>query len=103
MVGLGYLAERSSQNYYWISMIPYLYILHEIRKIQKMFDDKNMPKHAQLGLFFILGWAVYPLAFFAPNDVKFPMYSIADFVNKGIYSLSLYHIIALEASPPEKK
>lgn len=96
MVILGYMAEKQTSNYFVLSLVPYLYILYEIRKIQQMFREKGLDKHSQLGNFFIFGWAVYPLAFYAPNSRKYVLYSIGDFVNKGVYSIMLYNVLNVE-------
>ena len=98
MVVLGYLAEdgENSQKWFMISMLPYLYILYEILNIQKMFNNKKMTEHSRLGNFFIYGWAIYPAAFYAPDTYKYILYSLGDFVNKGVYSIMLYNILKKE-------
>jgi len=96
MVILGFFAEYTTENSYFLfvlSFVPYLYILYEIKQIQKMFNDKNMSDHATLGNFFIYGWAVYPIAFYAPDTYKYTLYSIGDFINKGVYSMFLYKLL----------
>lgn len=97
MIALGFMAENGdSRNWFIISMIPYFYILYEILNIQKMFKEKKMEKHYSLGQFFIYGWAIYPAAFYAPDTFKYVLYSIGDFVNKGVYSIMLYNILKNE-------
>lgn len=100
MIALGYAAEKGtrSSEYFLVSMLPYLYILYEIKSIQKMFDKKGLVDHSQLGNFFIYGWAVYPLAFYAPGPYKYGMYTVGDFVNKGVYSLMLYRVLENEST-----
>ena len=95
MVSLGYIAEKNRNSYKWfiLSIIPYLFILSEIIKIQKMFSKNGMNEYSSLGNFFIYGWAVYPLAFYAPDKLKFVLYSLGDFINKGVYSIMLYDIL----------
>jgi hypothetical protein len=48
-------------------MLPYIYILYEIRGIQKLFDGKGKQNASRLGHFFTVGWAVYPIAFTCPT------------------------------------
>lgn len=96
MVMLGYVSEQSameSSTYYTLSMLFYGYILYEIFNIQTMFRQKGLHSHVRLGYFFIFGWAVYPLAFYFPDRQKFLLYTVGDFVNKGVYSLMLYSIL----------
>jgi hypothetical protein len=44
---------------------------------------------AALANFFIWGWAAYPVGFFPPETQKYVVYSLADFVNKAVYSVML--------------
>jgi bacteriorhodopsin len=97
MVALGYVAETEiGYKSFILSFIPYLYILYEITQMQTMYRDKNMPEYESLGNFFIYGWAIYPLAFYAPMSYKYIIYSIGDFVNKGMYSIMLYKLLEKE-------
>lgn len=94
MVALGYVAENETgYKSFVLSFIPYIYILYEIKQIQSMFKAKKMYQHEALGNFFIYGWAIYPLAFYAPNTYKYILYSIGDFINKGVYSIMLYKLL----------
>ena len=98
MVSFGYIAEKNRNSYTWfiMSIIPYLLILSEIMKIQKMFNKNGMNEYSSLGDFFIYGWSVYPLAFYASDKWKFILYSFGDFINKGVYSIMLYDILKKE-------
>jgi bacteriorhodopsin len=98
MVSFGYIAEKNRNSYKWfiLSIIPYLFILNEIMKIQEMFIKNGMTEYSSLGNFFIYGWTLYPLAFYASDKWKFILYSLGDFINKGVYSIMLYEILKKE-------
>ena len=76
-----------------IGTIAYGIIVWKIVEIMNFFKGKNEDKKRNLGWYFILGWLCYPLAFFFNDNAKFIVYSIGDFVNKGLYSISLNQII----------
>jgi len=48
-----------------------------------------MSNKSELGYFFLIGWMLYPIAFFLPFESKFILFSFADFINKGLYSIAL--------------
>jgi hypothetical protein len=62
-------------------MFPYIYILYEIRGIQKLFDGKGKQNASRLH-FFTVGWAVSHRVYM-PDTQKYLLYSIADFFNKA--------------------
>lgn len=94
MIAMGYIAETTGNKYvFLVSMLPYLFILYEIRGIQKLFDGKGNRNASRLGHFFTVGWAVYPIAFYMPDAQKHVLYSVADFFNKAVYSIALQKLI----------
>ena len=55
-----------------------------------------------MGLFIVVGWAIYPLGFFAPilglpDDVRELVYNMADLVNKVGLCLTVYVTAKLQA------
>jgi bacteriorhodopsin len=76
-----------------IGSIAYGIIIWKIVEIMNFFKEKGEEKKRNLGWYFILGWLCYPLAFFVNDEAKFIVYSIGDFINKGLYSISLNQII----------
>lgn len=99
MIVFGALAEifatdrKTRLICFGIGTLGYVYILIQVIRIMSYFNDKNMPKHANLGYFFIFGWALYPIGFFLGDEAKYSLYSIGDFINKGLYSLFLNELI----------
>ena len=76
-----------------IGCLGYVYIFIEIIRIMHFFHDKQQENKANIGYFFLLGWLVYPIGFFLHFDSKFILYSIGDFINKGLYSISLQNVL----------
>jgi len=99
MIITGMIAEVFVTNpmykYYLfvIGSIAYLVIFIKILEIMSFLKDKNKEKERRLGWFFIFGWLIYPLAFFLSDNAKFIVYSIGDFINKGLYSIYLSNIL----------
>jgi hypothetical protein len=56
-------------------------------KREGMYDERN------LGWFFILGWLIYPIGFILSPEPKYILFSIGDFINKGIYSIALSNVL----------
>jgi bacteriorhodopsin len=78
---------------YLIGVVAYGIIFWKVLQIMNFFTDKGMKKEKNLGFFFLIFWNIYPLAFFLNDNAKFVIYSIGDFINKGIYSIYLGNII----------
>lgn len=99
MIVSGIIAENFVKNrlykYYIfiIGSLAYLVIFIKILEIMSFFSDKNQYGKKQLGYFFLIGWLIYPLGFFFNEEFKFVLYSIGDFINKGIYSIVLNNIL----------
>jgi bacteriorhodopsin len=94
MIIMGYVAEVTGNKYVFAaSMLPYVFILYEIRGMQKLLESKGKHDASRLGHFFTVGWAVYPIAFYLPDTQKFILYSVADFFNKAVYSVILQSIL----------
>jgi bacteriorhodopsin len=94
MIVMGYVAEVTDNKYVFAaSMLPYLFILYEIRGMQALLKGKGKENAARLGHFFTAGWAVYPIAFYLPDSQKYLLYSIADFFNKAVYSVYLQAVL----------
>jgi bacteriorhodopsin len=79
-----------------IGTIAYVIIFWKILEIMNFYGDKRETKKQRLGFYFLIGWLVYPLAFFFNDEFKFILYSFGDFINKGLYSISLNEIISDE-------
>jgi bacteriorhodopsin len=94
MIALGFAAETAKDRklqlgLFAMSLVPYAVVLREIWGMQRMFSDRGYAADASLGNFFIWGWAAYPVGFFLPETQKYIVYSLADFVNKAVYSIML--------------
>jgi bacteriorhodopsin len=102
MIISGIIAElfvKDVTTKFWIfaiGTIAYGVIIWKIVEIMNFFKDKGESKKHNLGWYFIIGWLCYPLAFFLGDEAKFIVYSFGDFVNKGLYSISLNEIIVNE-------
>jgi len=75
-------------------LIGYGLLVWQITRLMKFFKNediygKRMEKH-NLGFFFIFGWFVYLVALnMSPiYETKFILYSISDFITKGLYSFA---------------
>lgn len=99
MIGFGVLGEVFATDEttriicFSIGFLAYIYIVVQIIKIMNYFAGKNMKKHMNLGYFFLIGWIVYPIGFFLKDELKYSLYSIGDFINKGLYSVFLNELI----------
>jgi len=82
--------------FFIIGGIAYGVIFWKVLEIMNFYSDKRETKKQRLGFYFLIGWMVYPLAFFLNDEFKFILYSIGDFINKGLYSISLNEIISDE-------
>ena len=76
-----------------IGSLGYAYIFYEVTNIMEYFKTMNMTSRKNLGYFFLIGWFVYPIGFYLPFEGKNILYSIGDFINKGLYSIVLSNII----------
>jgi sensory rhodopsin len=95
MMIFGILSEFFAPNkklsiiFYTIGCLGYVYIFIEIIRIMNFFAEKNQTNKKELGYFFLIGWLIYPIGFFLNFEYKFIIYSIGDFINKGLYSIAL--------------
>ena len=95
MIVCGAISEVYTKNkrirliFYGIGCLAYIYILIKIVDIMNFFKNKGQSDRRNLGWFFIFGWLIYPLAYFFNDNLKFIIYSLGDFINKGVYSLCL--------------
>jgi hypothetical protein len=94
MIALGFAAEVAKDKnvqmgLFAASLVPYAFILREILGMKRMLTDGGYVADAALANFFIWGWAAYPVGFFLPETQKYVVYSLADFVNKAVYSVML--------------
>lgn len=96
MIIAGMIAEFKNNNlFYWIGCLAYVVIFIEIVRIMNFYSSETNKNENRknLGWFFIFGWLIYPIAYFFNDNIKYILYSIADFINKGIYSIYLYSVI----------
>lgn len=94
MIAMGYAAEVSgSKHVFAASLIPYAYVLREVRGMQNLLTSKGRRDGARLAWFFAVGWAAYPVAFWLPPAQKSLLYSGADLFNKAVYSLCLMEAV----------
>lgn len=94
MILSGIVAEFTSNKNlaiisYLIGMVAYGFIIWKVIDIMNFFKKEERMDAKNLGWFFILGWAIYPVAFLLPTEPKYILFSVADFINKGIYSIAL--------------
>lgn len=99
MIILGIIAEIFVKDFkikllcFILSSLGYVFIIIKIIDIMNFFNDKNLKRQRNLGWFFIIGWLIYPIGFFFGDEVKYILYSIGDFINKGLYSISLTELL----------
>jgi bacteriorhodopsin len=99
MIVFGILAEVIFQNkpiaiwFYILGCLAFVVIIIKIIDIMNFFSKSKMSSRKNLGWFFIFGWLIYPLGYFFNDNIKYILYSIADLINKGVYSLFLYDIL----------
>ena len=79
--------------FYTLGCLGYVYIFIEVLRIMKFFNNNSMSEKANLGYYFLIGWIIYPIGFFLPFESKFILYSFGDFINKGLYSISLVNVL----------
>jgi sensory rhodopsin len=94
MILAGIVAEFTSNKTlaiisYLVGMVAYGIIIWKVVEIMNFFKKEERNDERNLGWFFILGWAIYPVAFILPVEPKYILFSIGDFINKGIYSIAL--------------
>ncbi len=85
-------SKKTKLIFFSIGCLAYVYIFIETIRIMTFFNNQgtqNSKDKANLGYFFLLGWLMYPVGFFLPFEYKFTLYSFADFINKGLYSIAL--------------
>jgi len=94
MIAEFYTGKYHNNLFYWIGCLAYVIIFIEIIRIMNFYSDLGSNLNRKnLGWFFIFGWLIYPLAYFFNDNIKYILYSIGDFINKGVYSLFLYSVI----------
>jgi hypothetical protein len=100
MIICGTLIDFVRQNrkglmiFNFIFLIGYGLLVWQISRLMKFFKNediygKRTEKH-NLGFFFIFGWLVYLIGLnMSPiHETKFILYSISDFITKGLYSFA---------------
>jgi sensory rhodopsin len=98
MILCGIVAEFTSNRnvaiiFYLIGMIAYGIIIWKVVDIMNFFKREGMYDERNLGWFFILGWLIYPIGFILSPEPKYILFSIGDFINKGIYSIALSNVL----------
>ena len=98
MILSGLIAERVQNKslvyfFYLIGCLAYVVIFTKVLQIMDFFRSKGETRKKNLGYYFILGWLIYPIGFLFGDNLKYVIYSIGDFINKGLSSLSLNEII----------
>lgn len=100
MIVCGILGEiiyentKASLIFFAIGAIAFIVIIVKIIDIMNFFNNKNQINKRNLGWYFLLGWVIYPASYFFNDNTKFILYSIGDFINKGLYSITLSEIIS---------
>jgi bacteriorhodopsin len=94
MILAGIVAEFTSNKKiatisYLVGVAAYGIIIWKVVEIMNFFKREERIDERNLGWFFIFGWAIYAIAFLLPAEPKYILFSVADFINKGIYSLVL--------------
>lgn len=98
MIISGLIAERTNNKtvslvLYLVGCGAYAVIFIKVLQIMDFFRNRGETQKKNLGFYFILGWLIYPVGFLFGENVKYILYSIADFVNKVLYTLSLNEVI----------
>jgi sensory rhodopsin len=98
MILSGIVAEFTSNRnvaiiFYIIGMVAYGIIIWKVVEIMNFFKGADRTDERNLGWFFILGWLIYPIGFILPTEPKYILFSIGDFINKGIYSIALSNVL----------
>ena len=83
------IGEFTSPRLLIIAFIAFGVILFEIGEIMNFFWKNDKHQLANLGWFFIVGWWIYPFAFFFQGATRYFIFGIADFINKGLFSVAL--------------
>jgi sensory rhodopsin len=94
MILAGVVAEFTSNKKiaiisYLVGVAAYGIIIWKVVEIMNFFKREERIDERNLGWFFIFGWAIYAIAFLLPAEPKYILFIVADFINKGIYSLVL--------------
>jgi hypothetical protein len=92
MIALGFAAEVAKRQERTNGvvrriLVPYAFILREILMKRMLTDGGRCRRRARQ--FLHLGLGQYPVGFFPPETQKYVVYSLADFVNKAVYSVML--------------
>jgi bacteriorhodopsin len=99
MIVAGIFAEMVSSNknlsliLYLIGCAAYVVIFIKVTQIMNYFRDIDETDKKNLGYFFLIGWLIYPIGYFFNDNIKYILYSVGDFINKGLYSISLNNVL----------
>lgn len=77
----------------FISVAAYGIIFWKVLEIRNFFRENDKYDMANLGIFFLGPWILYLFGVIASNDVKYLIYTLADFINKFLYGRALNDII----------
>jgi len=83
------LGEFFNKNLLVISLIAFGVIVFLVGEIMVYLRDKNLYGIANLGWFFVIGWWLYVLGFFFTGYVRYFIFGMADFINKGLFTVAL--------------
>jgi len=102
MSALGYLAQKGRteeirRSAFIVSSLFFLIIVIEVLRINA-FLQAQIPEERKgllgiIPLFFIFGWGVYPLVFYADKELRNSVWDIMDLINKPIYTLVYNNVL----------
>ena len=104
MIGTGFVGENSHTpavhfGFFLIGCVAWLFILVSLfialGTLPDRLSDSVKSGVRVMGVFVLIGWAIYPLGYFAPilglpDDVREVVYNVADLVNKVGLCLVVY-------------
>lgn len=79
--------------FYLFSLLCYIYILIRVINIMNFYKNQGATAKYNLGWFFVIGWLAYIFGYFLHPNFKYVVYSIIDFVVKGLYSITITNIV----------
>jgi len=104
MIGTGFVGENAQTpavhfGFFLVGCVAWLFILVSLfialGTLPERLSDSVKSGVRVMGVFVLIGWAIYPLGYFAPilglpDDVREVVYNVADLVNKVGLCLVVY-------------
>lgn len=75
-----------------LAMSFYGIIIWQVSKTYRYFKRNNLPEHANLAWFIMVGWSIYPMVFYAPEKYKNWILTFTDVITKGFFLSSVHRL-----------